>query len=123
MHDGFILWGNREPAPTRPMMSNHVRTLYEWFLPPNTSGDFYRELLEKAVTTFRRESCKAVNDCKLYAKHRKEDLKSYSSFGLHGSGPAEKHGVVLTLRLQFFVLPEDSARALVEQTFNETTFY
>ena len=72
MHGGSILWADREPAPTCPMMSNYVRTLYEWLLPLNTSGAFDRELLEKVVTTFRRKSCKAVNEYKSYAKHRKD---------------------------------------------------
>ena len=122
MHGGSILWADREPAPTFPMMSNCVRTLYKWLLPPNTSGVFDRELLEKVVTMFRRKSCKAVNKYGLYAKPRKEDLKTARI--QHGSGPVEKHGVVLALRLlQFLVLPEDSARILVEKTFNETTFY
>ena len=62
MHGGFILWADREPAPTYPMMSNHVRILYEWLLPPNRSGTFDRKLLEKAVTMSRRKSRKAVND-------------------------------------------------------------
>ena len=47
-----------------------------YILPPNKSGAFDRELLEKAVTMFRRKSCKAVNESKLYAKHRKEDLET-----------------------------------------------
>ena len=76
MHGGFILWADREFAPTCPMMSNHVRILYEWLLPPNRSDTFDRKLLEKAVTMSRRKSRKAVNDHKLYVKHRKEDLKT-----------------------------------------------
>ena len=76
MHDGFTLWADREPAPTCPMMSNYVHTLYEWLLPLNTSGAFDRELLEKVVTTFRPKPCKAVNEYKLYTTHRKEDLKT-----------------------------------------------
>ena len=57
------------------MMSNYVRTLYEWLFPPNTSGAFDRELLEKVVTMFGPKSCKAVNEYKLYVKHQ-EDLKT-----------------------------------------------
>ena len=55
MHDGFTLWADREPAPTCPMMSNYVRTLYEWLLPPNTSGTFDRELLGKGCDDVRAQ--------------------------------------------------------------------
>ena len=123
MHDGFTLWADREPAPTCPMMSNYVRTLYELLLPPNTSGAFDRELLEKVVTMLRPKPCKAVNEYKLYTTHRKEDLKTARIHLLACMVLDRLRSTVSCWLLQFLVSLEGSVRALVEQTFNETTFY
>ena len=74
---------------------------------------------------FGCKPCKAVYDYKAYAKHGKECLKAIRirAFVSQGSGPAERDAVVTALRLlQLLGLPEDSMRALVDQTFCETKF-
>lgn len=125
IHHELVLWADRELAPTYSAMANSFRATHEGLLSPDTSGVSDHDFLEKVVTMFGCKSCKAVYDYKSHAKHGKECLKAIRarSFGSQSSGPAQKHAVVLALRLlQLLGLPEDSTRALVEQTFGETKF-
>ena len=125
IHDELAVWADRELAPTYSAMANSFRSVHQELLPQSTSTVSDREFLERVVTMFRCKSCKAVYDYKTHAKHEKECVKAIRarSFGSRGSGPAERHAIVLALHLlQLLGLPEDSTRALVEQTFCETKF-
>ena len=125
IHDQLVLWADRELAPTYSAMANSFRSVHEGVPSPGASGVSDREFLEKVVTMFRCKSCKAVYDYKAYTKHERECPKTVRTliFGPRGSEPSEKYAVVLALRLlQLLGLPEDSTRALVEQTFGETKF-
>jgi hypothetical protein len=125
IHDELVAWTDRELAPTYSAMVNSFRSVHQGLLSQNTSTLSDREFLEKVVVMFGCKSCKAVYDYKTHARHEKECVKAIraQSFGSQGSGPAEQHAVVLALRLlQLLGLPEDSTRALVEQTFRETKF-
>jgi len=125
IHDELVLWADRELAPTYSTMANSFRSMHQGLLSPNTSGTPDREFLEKVVTMFGCKACKVVYDYKTHAKHGKECPKAIRarSLSARGSGPAEKHAVVLALRfLQLVGLPEDSTRALVEQTLGGTKF-
>ena len=124
IHDELVVWADRELAPTYSAMADSFRSTHQGLLSPNPSGVSDRELLEKVVTMFGCRSCKAVYDYKAHSKHGKECLKAIRarSFGSKCSEPAEKHAVVLSVRLlQLLGLPEDSTHALVE-TFRETKF-
>ncbi|KAF9783134.1 hypothetical protein BJ322DRAFT_137338 [Thelephora terrestris] len=106
-------------------MADLFRSTHRGLLSPNPSGVPDRELLEKVVRTFGCKSCEAVFDYKSHSKHGKECLKAIRAraVGSTGSEPAEKHAIILAVRLlQFLELPEDSTRALVEGTFRETKF-
>ena len=125
IHGELALWADRELAPNYSAMANSFRSMHGSLLSPNTSGVSDREFLEKVVTMFGCKACKIVYDYRSHAKHGKECPKAIRarSFGSQGSGPAEKHAVVLALRLlQLLGLPEDSTRALVVQTLGETKF-
>ncbi|KAF9646712.1 hypothetical protein BDM02DRAFT_3188609 [Thelephora ganbajun] len=125
IHDELVTWSDRELAPTYSTMANSFRSVHQGLLPPNISDVSDREFLEKVVTMFTCKSCKAVYDFKTHSQHGKECLKAIQarSFGSKGSRPAEKHAIVLAVRLlQLLGLPDDSTRALVEQTFGETKF-
>jgi len=125
IHDELVIWADRELAPTYSAMADSFRSMHQGLLSPETSGVPDREFLEKVVTMFGCKSCKAVHDYKKHVKHRKECLKAVRarSFVSQGSGPVGEHAVMLALRvLQLLGLPEDSTRALVEQTFCETKF-
>lgn len=125
IHDELVIWADRELAPTYSAMADSFRSTHRELLAPNTSGVSDRELLEKVVTMFGCKSCKAVYDYKTHAKHGKECLNAIRarSYGPQCSQPAEKHSIMLAVRLlQLLGLPEDSTRALVEQTFCETKF-
>jgi len=125
IHDELVLWADRELAPTYSTLATSFRSVHEGLLSPNTLGVSDREFLEKVVTMFGCKSCGVVYDYKTHAKHGKECLKAIRArtFGSQGSGPAEKHAIVLALRLlQLLGLPEDSTRALVEETFCGTRF-
>jgi len=121
----LVHWANRELAPTYSTMANSFRSAHWDFLPPNISGAPDREFLEMVVTMFGCKACKFVDDYKSQAKHTKECSKAIRarSFGSEGSGPAEKHAIVLALHLLKLVgLPADSTRAMVERTLSETKF-
>jgi len=125
IHSELVLWADRELAPTYSIMANSFRSMHGDLLSPNTSGVSDREFLEKVVTMFGCKACKIVYDYKSHAKHGKECSKAIRarSFGSQGSGPAEKHAVVLALRLLHSVgLPEDSTRVLVERSLGQTKF-
>ena len=125
IRNDLVLWADRELTPTYSVMANSFRSLRGGLISSETSGVSDRELLEKVVTMFRCKSCKAVYDYKSHAKHGKECLKAIRARypGSQCSGPAEEYAVVLALRLlRFLGLPDDSTRALVEQTFGETEF-
>ena len=125
IHDELVSWANRELAPTYSAMANSFRSAHQSLLSPNTSSVSDRDLLEKVVTMFGCKSCKAVYDYKSSSKHGKECLKAIRARALRskGSEPAEKHAVILAIRLLHLLgLPEDSTRALVEDTFRETKF-
>ena len=125
IHDELVVWADRELALTYSAMANSFRSVHQELLSQNTSTISDHEFLEKVVTMFGCKSCKAVYDYTAYAKHEKECAKAIRarSLGSRGSGPAERHAVVLALHLlQLLGLPEDSTRALVEQTFHGTKF-
>ena len=125
IHDELTVWADRELAPTYSAMANSFRSVHQALLPQSASTVSDREFLEKVVAMFGCKSCKTVYDYKTHAKHEKECVKAIRarSFGSQSSGPAGQHAVVLALRLlQLVGLPEDSTRALVEQTFHETKF-
>ena len=125
IHDELIVWVDRELAPTYSTMAGSFRSMHQGLLSPNTLGVSDRELLERVVTMFGCRSCKTVYDYKAHSKHGKECLKAIRarSFSSKCSEPAEKHAIVLAVRLlQLLGLPEDSTRALVEETFRETKF-
>ncbi|KAF9781518.1 hypothetical protein BJ322DRAFT_1220382 [Thelephora terrestris] len=125
IHDELVLWADRELAPTYSTMADSFRSTHRGLLSPNTSGVPDRELLEKVVTMFGCKSCKAVFDYKSHSKHGKECLKTIRAraVGSKGSEPAGKYAVTLAVRLlRLLELPEDSTRALVEETFRETKF-
>ena len=125
IRDELVLWANRELAPTYSTMANSFRSVHWSLLSPDISGASDREFLEMVITMFGCKACKTVYDYKSHAKHSKECSKAIRarSFGSGGSGPVEKHAVVLTLHLLKLVgLPEDSTRALVERTLGETKF-
>jgi len=125
IHDELAVWADRELAPTYSAMADSFRSVHQGLLSQNTSTVSDREFLEKVVTMFGCKSCKAVYDYKTHGKHETECVKAIRarSLGSRSSGPVEQHAVVLALRLlQLLGLPEDSTRALVEQTFCETKF-
>lgn len=125
IHDELVAWADQELAPTYSAMANSFRSVHHGVLPPDALAVSDREFLDKVVTMFGCKSCKAVHDSKAHTKHRNECPKAtrVRSLGSQGSVPAEKHAVVLALRLlQLLGLPGDSTRALVEQTFCETKF-
>jgi len=125
IHDELAVWADRELAPTYSVMADSFRSVHQGLLSQNTSTVSDREFLEKVVAMFGCKSCKAIYDYKAHGRHEKECVKAIRarSLGSRSSGPVEQHAVVLALRLlQLLGLPEDSTRALVEQTFCETKF-
>ena len=125
IHDELLIWVDRELAQTYSTMADSFRSVHQESLPPNAQTVSDREFLEKVMVMFQCKSCKAVYDYKTHAKHGKDCLKAIRarSFGPQCSGPAAEYAVVLALRLlQLLGLPEDSTRALVEETFRETKF-
>jgi len=123
--DELVLWADRELAPTYSTMANSFRSVHCGLLPPSVSGAPDRELLEMVVTMFGCKACKFLYDYKSHSKHGKECSRAIRarSFGSGCSGPAEKHAIVVVLHLLKLVgLPEDSTRALVGRTFDETKF-
>ena len=121
----LVVWADRELASIYSAMANSFRSVHQGILSPNTSTVSDRDFLEKVVTMFACKSCKSVYDYKTHAKHGRECGKAIRarSLGSQCSGPAEQHAVVLALHLlRLLGLPEDSTRALVDQTFCETKF-
>lgn len=125
IQDELVMWVDRELAPIYSAMANSFRSTHQVSLSPSISGVSDRELLEKVVTMFGCVSCKGVYDYKAHSKHGKECPKAIRarSLGPQCSKPVGKHAIILAVRLlQLLGLPEDSTRALVEQTFCETKF-
>ena len=125
IRDELVLWADRELAPTYSTMATSFRSVHWGLLSLDVSGAPDRELLEMVVAMFGCKACKFAYDYKSHAKHGRECSKAIRarSFGSGGSGPAEKHAIVLALHLlQLVGLPEGSTRALVERTLGETKF-